>query len=106
MAHHLKVPQTDHSFEDVRLMEEAKKLNLPFEIGIIEFSKLKEKLGICYENCEQMLKKYTEITKKSQGNIGYNEFCEYLELPPSNPVKQVFNMYDRVSKIVTNLLMK
>ena len=39
----LGVLTTDHTFEDCRLMLEARKLNLPFEAGLIEFEKIKEK---------------------------------------------------------------
>lgn len=45
MARYLKVATTNHSYEDCRLMCRASELNLPFESAIIEFTKLKDKLG-------------------------------------------------------------
>ena len=41
----LGIPTTNHTYEDCRLMLLAKKNNFPYEIGLIEFSKIKEKLG-------------------------------------------------------------
>ncbi len=42
---YLNVPVTNHTFEDCRLMLLAKNRRLPFESGLIEFAKIKEKLG-------------------------------------------------------------
>lgn len=44
MAGYLNVSTTNHTYEDCRLMLKARQLNLPFESGLIEFDKLKEKL--------------------------------------------------------------
>ena len=41
----LGVPITDHTYDDCRLMMAAQRLNLPMEVGIVEFHKLHKKLG-------------------------------------------------------------
>jgi lysophosphatidylcholine acyltransferase/lyso-PAF acetyltransferase len=41
----LGLPITYHTFEDRQLMFMAQKHNLPLETGLIEFSKLQQKLG-------------------------------------------------------------
>jgi lysophosphatidylcholine acyltransferase / lyso-PAF acetyltransferase len=44
MAEYLNVLTTNHTYEDCRLMLKARELNLPFESGLIEFEKIKDKL--------------------------------------------------------------
>ena len=41
----LGIPFTDHTYDDVRLMQKAAMLNLPHTAGLIEFQKLHSKLG-------------------------------------------------------------
>ena len=41
----LAIPVTDHSFEDCRLMMEAKKLGMPMEAGLVEYYKLSPMIG-------------------------------------------------------------
>ena len=41
----LDIPMTDHSYEDIRLMNYAAKLDLPRASGLVEFAKLSKKLG-------------------------------------------------------------
>ena len=54
-------------------------------------------LSINYDNCQEILQKFTAHARKSDGKMSLKDFSEYLELPPSPAVVQVFNMYDRVS---------
>ena len=49
MAEVLRVPCTEHSFEDCRLMRHSTKLDLPMEAGLIEFSKISRKLDMDIE---------------------------------------------------------
>ena len=44
MANYLNVLTTSHTYEDARLMLKAREYKLPFESGLIEFDKIKEKL--------------------------------------------------------------
>jgi hypothetical protein len=55
--------------------------------------------SINYENCEEMLHRFTEHSKKSKGKMTLKDFSTYLGLPPSGSVVQIFNMYDKVSSI-------
>lgn len=41
----LATPVTNHSFEDCRLMMEAKKLGMPMEAGLVEYYKLSPMIG-------------------------------------------------------------
>merc|ERR1712226_1605368 len=58
-----KVPVTDHSYEDCRLMLEAKKLNLPMEAGLVEYHKLNRLIGI---NCDYMIEQLHKFSKIDQ----------------------------------------
>lgn len=40
----LGVPVTDHTYEDCRLMISAGELTLPMEAGLVEFTKISQKL--------------------------------------------------------------
>ena len=41
---------TDHTFEDCRLMEYAKKANLKMGDALVEFRKMQKKLGFVYKS--------------------------------------------------------
>lgn len=95
MAEALKVPVTDHTYDDCRLMLQARHLNLPMESGLVEFQKLHKKLGISLDQMTTMLEKFSDIDITGKGHLTFSEFCEYLQLPESPALKQVFDMYDR-----------
>lgn len=96
MSDELQVLTTNHTYEDCRLMLKAREYNLPFESGLIEFEKIKDKLNINYENCNEILKKFSDIARKNgTGKITLKEFSEYLRLPASGAVQEIFSMYDR-----------
>ena len=40
----LNLPTSDHTFEDIRLMTSGTRHSLPFNAGIVEFVKLKDRL--------------------------------------------------------------
>jgi lysophosphatidylcholine acyltransferase/lyso-PAF acetyltransferase len=44
IAEYLNVPTTSHTYEDCLLMLNAREKKLPFESGLIEFDKLRQKL--------------------------------------------------------------
>lgn len=45
---HLQVPVTDHTFEDCRLMQYAQKAKLRMGDGLVEFRKIRKKLGFVF----------------------------------------------------------
>ncbi|XP_033124679.1 lysophosphatidylcholine acyltransferase 2-like isoform X2 [Anneissia japonica] len=94
IAKAMDIPVTDHTFEDCRLMMEASKIGLPMEAGIVEFHKIMVKLGLKLSDVQEQLPKYAEIAK-SKGYISIEDFAEYLKLPISPALEEVFAMYDR-----------
>ncbi|XP_061267210.1 lysophosphatidylcholine acyltransferase 2B-like [Bos javanicus] len=96
MANALGVPVTDHTYEDCRLMISAGNLQLPMEAGLVEFTKISQNLKLDWDNIHQCLDKYAEIAVASKGGkIGIEEFANYLKLPISKPLQQLFALFDR-----------
>ncbi|XP_043734775.1 lysophosphatidylcholine acyltransferase 2B-like [Cervus elaphus] len=96
MANALGVPVTDHTYEDCRLMISAGNLQLPMEAGLVEFTKVSQNLKLDWDNIHQCLDKYAEIAVASKGGkIGIEEFANYLKLPISEPLQQLFALFDR-----------
>ncbi|XP_041497914.1 lysophosphatidylcholine acyltransferase 2B-like [Microtus oregoni] len=96
MANALKLPVTDHTFEDCRLMVSAGALQLPMEAGLVEFTTISRKLKLDWDNIHKHLDKYAEIAVASNGGrIGIEEFSNYLKLPISEPLHQLFSLFDR-----------
>ncbi|XP_059143736.1 lysophosphatidylcholine acyltransferase 2-like [Physella acuta] len=100
MARALMCPITDHTYDDCRLMTAADKLKLPLSSGLVEFEKLHSKLGVTIKDLQENLQKFRDIKvnkteKKKAAQITYDEFSNYLMLPKSEALHQVFNLYDR-----------
>ncbi|XP_029401150.1 lysophosphatidylcholine acyltransferase 2B isoform X2 [Mus pahari] len=96
MANALKLPVTDHSLEDCKLMISAGTLQLPMEAGLVEFTKISQKLKLDWDNIHKLLDKYASFAVSSKGGkIGIEEFSRYLKLPISEPLRQLFSLFDR-----------
>ncbi|XP_012883366.1 PREDICTED: lysophosphatidylcholine acyltransferase 2 isoform X1 [Dipodomys ordii] len=96
MADTLGVPVTDHTYEDCRLMISAGQLTLPMEAGLVEFTKISRKLKLDWDGIRKHLDEYASIASSSKGGrIGIEEFAEYLKLPVSDVLRQLFALFDR-----------
>ncbi|XP_028644051.1 lysophosphatidylcholine acyltransferase 2 isoform X1 [Grammomys surdaster] len=96
MAEALEIPVTDHTYEDCRLMISAGQLTLPMEAGLVEFSKISRKLKLDWDGIRKHLDEYASIASSSKGGrIGIEEFAEYLKLPVSDILRQLFALFDR-----------
>ncbi|XP_034378550.1 lysophosphatidylcholine acyltransferase 2 [Arvicanthis niloticus] len=96
MAEALKIPVTDHTYEDCRLMISAGQLTLPMEAGLVEFTKISRKLKLDWDGIRKHLDEYASIASSSKGGrIGIEEFAEYLKLPVSDVLRQLFALFDR-----------
>uniref|UniRef100_A0A8C3RE18 Lysophosphatidylcholine acyltransferase 2 n=1 Tax=Cyanoderma ruficeps TaxID=181631 RepID=A0A8C3RE18_9PASS len=96
MANALNVPITDHTFEDCRLMISAGQLTLPMEAGLVEFTKISKKLNLKWNHVREQLDTFAAIASASKGGrIGIEEFAEYLKLPVSDVLKELFLLFDR-----------
>nr|KAF6407387.1 lysophosphatidylcholine acyltransferase 2 [Molossus molossus] len=96
MAEALDIPVTDHTYEDCRLMISAGQLTLPMEAGLVEFTKISRKLKLDWDGIRKHLDEYAAIASSSKGGrIGIEEFAEYLKLPVSDVLRQLFTLFDR-----------
>ncbi|XP_033700102.1 lysophosphatidylcholine acyltransferase 2 isoform X2 [Tursiops truncatus] len=96
MAEALRIPVTDHTYEDCRLMISAGQLTLPMEAGLVEFTKISRKLKLDWDGIRKHLDEYAAIASSSKGGrIGIEEFAEYLKLPVSDVLRQLFALFDR-----------
>uniref|UniRef100_A0A8C8ZDG0 Lysophosphatidylcholine acyltransferase 2 n=1 Tax=Prolemur simus TaxID=1328070 RepID=A0A8C8ZDG0_PROSS len=96
MAEALGIPVTDHTYEDCRLMISAGQLTLPMEAGLVEFTKISRKLKLDWDGVRKHLDEYASIASSSKGGrIGIEEFAEYLKLPVSDVLRQLFALFDR-----------
>uniref|UniRef100_A0A452SCE9 Lysophosphatidylcholine acyltransferase 2 n=1 Tax=Ursus americanus TaxID=9643 RepID=A0A452SCE9_URSAM len=96
MAEALGIPVTDHTYEDCRLMISAGQLTLPMEAGLVEFTKISRKLKLDWDGIRKQLDEYAIIASSSKGGrIGIEEFAEYLKLPVSDVLRQLFALFDR-----------
>ncbi|XP_023582661.1 lysophosphatidylcholine acyltransferase 2 isoform X2 [Trichechus manatus latirostris] len=96
MADALGIPVTDHTYEDCRLMISAGQLTLPMETGLVEFTKISRKLKLDWDGIRKHLDEYASIASSSKGGrIGIEEFAEYLKLPVSDVLRQLFALFDR-----------
>ncbi|CAO2610576.1 Lysophosphatidylcholine acyltransferase 2 [Lemmus lemmus] len=96
MAEALAIPVTDHTYEDCRLMISAGQLTLPMEAGLVEFTKISRKLKLDWDGIRKHLDEYASIASSSKGGrIGIEEFAEYLKLPVSDVLRQLFALFDR-----------
>uniref|UniRef100_A0A8C5K1Q3 Lysophosphatidylcholine acyltransferase 2 n=1 Tax=Jaculus jaculus TaxID=51337 RepID=A0A8C5K1Q3_JACJA len=96
MAEALGIPVTDHTYEDCRLMISAGQLTLPMEAGLVEFTKISRKLKLDWDGIRKHLDEYASIASSAKGGrIGIEEFAEYLKLPVSDVLRQLFALFDR-----------
>uniref|UniRef100_A0A098LZR5 CG32699-PA n=1 Tax=Hypsiglena sp. JMG-2014 TaxID=1550645 RepID=A0A098LZR5_9SAUR len=96
MASVLDVPVTDHTYEDCRLMISAGQLTLPMEAGLVEFTKISKKLNLKWDSIREQLDQFARIASTSKGGrIGIEEFANYLKLPVSDVLQELFTLFDR-----------
>ncbi|XP_043859037.1 lysophosphatidylcholine acyltransferase 2-like [Dromiciops gliroides] len=96
MANALQLPVTEHTYEDCRLMISAGKLTLPMEAGLVEFTKISQKLNLDWDTVRKHLDEYATIATSSKGGrIGIEEFARYLMLPITDTLRQLFGLFDR-----------
>lgn len=96
MANALGVPVTDHTYEYGRLMISAGNLRLPMEGGLVEFTKISQKLKLDWDNIHQCLDECATIAAASKGGkIGITELANYVKLSISEPLRQLFALFDR-----------
>uniref|UniRef100_A0A6B2L2F7 EF-hand domain-containing protein n=1 Tax=Arcella intermedia TaxID=1963864 RepID=A0A6B2L2F7_9EUKA len=96
MAEKLRVTTSNHTFEDVTLLIESKKLSVPMNsIGMIEVKKIEELYHLSLSDIKSLLKRFAEVDKNKSGWIEPEEFAKMLNLPLNETILDLFYMFDR-----------
>uniref|UniRef100_A0A8C8A144 Lysophosphatidylcholine acyltransferase 2 n=1 Tax=Oryzias sinensis TaxID=183150 RepID=A0A8C8A144_9TELE len=96
MAQALRVPVTDHTYEDCRLMISAGELTLPMEAGLVEFTKISCKLNLKWDNVKKELENFAAMARSCKGGrITLDEFARFLKLPVTPALEELFALFDR-----------
>ncbi|XP_018429610.1 PREDICTED: lysophosphatidylcholine acyltransferase 1-like, partial [Nanorana parkeri] len=91
----LDVSVTDYTFEDCQLALAEGQLRLPSDTSLLEFARLVRSLGLKPEKLEKELKQFSERAKKRQGEkINLKEFAEYLSVPVTEKLEDLFALFD------------
>ncbi|CAI9617152.1 unnamed protein product [Staurois parvus] len=95
MAKALDVSVTDYTFEDCQLALAEGQLRLPSDTSLLEFARLVRSLGLKPEKLEKELKQFSESAKKRKGEkINLKEFAEYLSVPVTEKLEDLFALFD------------
>ena len=85
------LPCTEHSYEDCRLMWKAMSLGLPWRTGIVEFAKIKQALGLNYEEMVKKLIEFSKIsTDRKDGKVLISDIAKYYKIPVTAALQELF----------------
>lgn len=99
----LKLPVVDYSYEDCRVMNLAKKMGMPANIGLIGMAKLREEFGLDHPQVEsEFLRAFKQMSHPTDGVVSLEQFASHLHLPAGHDlVAQLFQRYDTVTDSLT-----
>ncbi|XP_012056057.1 PREDICTED: 1-acylglycerophosphocholine O-acyltransferase 1 [Atta cephalotes] len=96
MAEALKIPVSDYTYDDCRIIRKAHQLHLPHASNIVKSHKLRYKLGLVASKTEEEL-----VQKKTYnfGDVNLQEFAQILRLDDKDPTtQQLFRIHDKFGK--------
>lgn len=92
MAEQLGIPCTNHSYEDMFLAKEARKLRFPLDKNVpFELKELTTLFNISLEDAKALMKRYASIYTKSQRVDGPG-LAKILGIPYTKPVQDLFDL--------------
>eukprot|EP01091_Cochliopodium_minus_P007872 TRINITY_DN1775_c0_g1_i4.p1 TRINITY_DN1775_c0_g1~~TRINITY_DN1775_c0_g1_i4.p1 ORF type:complete len:544 (+),score=136.37 TRINITY_DN1775_c0_g1_i4:153-1784(+) len=95
MASAMNVPTTNHAFEDVIMMQNAIKKNLPLNSYNTFYSNLREmSKDFSIDKAKQLLEKFASYCKNNTGKVSASEFCQALSIPFNGFTSQLFQLFD------------
>ena len=50
-----------------------------------------------FDNIKLLLDDFCKMAQKSSGQVNVEQFAAYLNVPMSEPLREMFELYDRVS---------
>ena len=54
-------------------------------------------VSVSYDQLESLLQRFSSVAQQSGGHVTIEQFSQLLELPISDPMRDMFSLYDRVS---------
>ncbi|XP_046824005.1 lysophosphatidylcholine acyltransferase isoform X2 [Vespa crabro] len=97
MAEALKIPVSDYTYDDCRIISKAHQLHIPHASTIIEAHKLRNKLGLAASKTEEEL--LGKKAEKFGEEVNLQEFARILRLDEKEPTtQQLFRIHDRNGK--------
>ncbi|CAI5995458.1 unnamed protein product [Closterium sp. NIES-64] len=94
MARRLNLALTDHSFGNVLLALEAKKLKLPVGTANVEFGRLEQLFRVDVREAKQYLRRFHAMDVGHCGTVSYPGFISALGLPDSEASQMLFDFLD------------
>ncbi|CAI7842556.1 unnamed protein product, partial [Closterium sp. NIES-54] len=94
MARRLNLALTDHSFGNVLLALEAKKLKLPVGTANVEFGRLEQLFRVDVREAKQYLRRFHAMDVGHCGTVSYPGFLSALGLPDSEASQMLFDFLD------------
>ncbi|KNC55912.1 uncharacterized protein AMSG_12448 [Thecamonas trahens ATCC 50062] len=95
IAQELDLPVSDHTYEDLKLLLEARRAALPADAALLEFDALQTLHEIKFEQAAELLHKFIAIDTDKSGSVTVDEFAAALGLPPGEHVQHLFDVLDR-----------
>ena len=86
------MPHTQHSFEDVLLMREARKAGLPFHSGMVVYIKASRDLNnMGFRAMKKWLRRFIAMDRDQDGFVEMKDFAKFLQMPAEDvSVQTVF----------------
>ncbi|CAI5477243.1 unnamed protein product [Closterium sp. Yama58-4] len=94
MARRLNLALTGHSFGNVLLALEAKKLKLPVGTANVEFGRLEQLFRVDVREAKQYLRRFHTMDVGHCGTVSYPGFLAALGLPDSEASQMLFDFLD------------
>lgn len=90
----LGMSKSEHTFEDLSLMKEAKRLGMPDVAGIVEFGRTARPFNIRYEQLKKLLRRFARIDSNKDGLISIEDLAVFLKVPHDACLQSVFDTID------------
>lgn len=93
---HLKLPVGVQSVEDTFFMNLSLQLKLPFQTGLILYSRLTKETGLRFKEVRDFLNRFAAIDVDKDGLIGPEDMAAFLGVPNDACLQALFWTSDKV----------